>query len=413
MKLISSCIILLLCYLPNSSNGQHFAQWGNLVKGEFSVGYKDTVLFKANEKFEYHDYKGQKPFFVSIWYPATDNSLDSFMRYRDYLNLPKFKVYEKLRDTLIKAYTKTLINDAILKEIKSGKRLDFNEKHKLLFEEISDTKVMAKRSLKEISNKFPCVFYHHGAQSTPFDNNVFCEYMASHGFVVVSSSYQLPGTRNSLIESTDKSFTPLSDIDFILNFTRKLTNADTNKIIAAGHSWGGQMELMHDNIHSRDPYKLIISFHTTLENKEENQVKEHWPEFNYLLENECSNSTTPTFLFAPVIIKEINNGSGSLATKHDTLFPKFLAFRNNKTTPYSFITVKSNVTHNGFISIGNLSSPYALKYDLEDKDKRITQQKYYEEVIVLTKQIITLTLNDVPFRTEGSFNSNFKIENLY
>ncbi|MBB2144200.1 hypothetical protein GM921_01770 [Pedobacter sp. LMG 31464] len=400
----------------NITNAKSFPQWGKLTKGKYTVGYKDTVIFKTDEQFSYHDYKGQKPFFISIWYPAIDNKKIPFLHFKDYLEFTRKDSYGYMYDSLINVFHHILIKDGICINIKpGGEKVGFDETHKRLYYSILETKVNAKRNLTEIKNKFPCVFYHHGAQSTPYDNNVFCEYMASQGYIVISSNYNLPneGKPNELTVSTNDKFDNISDMEFVLKLTKKMPNIDTSSMVAVGHSWGAQTEIRFDNTNFSKSFKKIISLHTTLEDKPLDLAKKWWPKFNYMFENACENSTTPVVLFAPFQafrLFDTDKITGKkIFMKIDTIIPKYVPFRFNKTTPYTFITVKHEVRHDGFISLGNLRFPFCRKYHLVDRNEIIKQQFYYEQIIRLSEKIITKSLNNT-FSNEILDNIYFTVE---
>ena len=107
-------IFLLLCilYLAESCSLKKetitvsdtvsaFGQWGTLRAGKYIAGYKDTVLFKEDEIFSYLNYKDHKPFFVSIWYPAHENTKLPYMNLEDYLEYPQHEKYATLYDSMI------------------------------------------------------------------------------------------------------------------------------------------------------------------------------------------------------------------------------------------------------------------------------------------------------------------------
>jgi len=392
-------VLLFICNLITAKTiGQHFPQWGKLTRGNFTVGYKDTVFFKDDEQFSYQNYKNKKPFFVSTWYPGIDNKRIPFIQFKNYMEFQRQDKYGNLYDSLIATFRHILINDGVIKPL--GEEAKFGPDHNKLYHSILDTKVNAKRNLGKINDKFPCIFYHHGAQSTPYDNNVFCEYMASHGFVVVSSNYNLPSESrpHELTVSTDERFDNISDMEFVLKLTKQMPNVDSSKMIAVGHSWGAQTEIRYDNHPFQKSFKKIISLHTTIEDKPLDLAKEYWPEFNYIYEDKCEHSTTPVIFFAPFQIAQ-RFYTDKITGKEklfriDTIAPKYIPFKFNTTTPYTFITVKHNVSHDGFISLGNLRFPYCKRYHLADSDNIIRQQFYYEQIIEISEKIIKTTLNN-------------------
>ena len=373
---------------------RQFPQWGNLIKGKYGVGYKDTLILKKGESFSYFTYNDSKPFFISIWYPAIENEKVEFMKYKEYKSLYKKTDCNPLTDSLLEIFDHILIRDGICKNIKNYEDIIFSDSLKKLYIDILSTNVYAKANLVAVKGKFPCIVYHHGAQSTPFDNNVFCEYMASHGFVVVSACYNLPNEEQSksLITSTDSHFDMISDLQFVIDQTKKMQNIDTTNISAVGHSLGAQTLIRCDNQTESKNIQKIISLHTTMEDKSIQDAKMYWPEFEYLYSNSTKKSTTPVIFFAPLNLDRligVDTKSGKeIIVRTDTISPKFTAFRCNKNTPYSFITIKHNVTHDGFIALGNLRFPYCRKYNLTDYEEIINQQYYYEQIIRITHDIL-------------------------
>jgi hypothetical protein len=394
---------------------QHFPQWGKLPKGKYFVGYKDTVIFKYNENFSYFNYNGSKPVFMSIWYPAVDHKNVKFMKFKNYISVYEQANYKQLSDTLIERFKRTLIKDAICININNMEEVSYSDKLKKLYSDILETEVNAKKNLTAVKGKFPCIFYHHGHQSSPYDNNVFFEYMASNGFIVVSANYSLPDEKqnNLLIVSNNSRFDELTDLEFVLGQTKKMQNIDTNNITAVGHSWGAQTFIRFDNKHKSKSFHKIISLHTTMEDKSLKWLKD-WTQFDYLFKDETKNSTTPVVFFAPIHIAAIID-TDTITGKEtylgtDTLKPKYAAFKCNTTTPYTFITIKHNLTHDGFISFGNWRFPYCKKYNLTDCGEIITQQYYYEQIITLTHEIIKSNSEKLIVPKDIINNSNINVE---
>jgi hypothetical protein len=383
--------------IASSGVGTTFGHWGNLRPGKYMAGYKDTVLFKQDEIFTYRNFKSNKPFFVSIWYPARENARAPFMTIEDYLKYPKQEKYATLYDSMIISFHQIIIEYGVNINIGEGREKPVYDEEKMkLFSDVLGTTVRAKRNLTTVPGKLPCILYHHGAQSVPFDNNVFCEFMASHGYIVISSTYNLPDERvGGLTVSTDERFNDITDIEFMANFVRQVPSVDKTRMVAVGHSWGAQALLRHDNTQTVKYFKGIVSLHTTLEDKPLDYAKESWPEFQYIYENQCEKSTTPVTLFAPlsrVTREKIDTlPNGEETTTIVTRFfrkPEFNAFRLYKTTPYLFTTINHPVFHDGFIALGNIRFPYCEKYKLNDIAEIRSQQLKYEEIVNFSKRTI-------------------------
>ena len=51
MRKITSVILITSSFMTTKSIGQSFPQWGKLTKGNYTVGYKDTVFFITDEQY--------------------------------------------------------------------------------------------------------------------------------------------------------------------------------------------------------------------------------------------------------------------------------------------------------------------------------------------------------------------------
>ena len=85
------------------------------------------------------------------------------------------------------------------------------------------------------------VIYHPGLGGTFDDNAVAYEYLASHGYVVLSSAYQ--SADSSSLNIDGDLATSLDDLQFLLRYAATLPFADVSKVAAMGHSYGAQAVL--------------------------------------------------------------------------------------------------------------------------------------------------------------------------
>jgi pimeloyl-ACP methyl ester carboxylesterase len=96
--------------------------------------------------------------------------------------------------------------------------------------------------------KFPVVVYAPSFSSWPWENADLCEFIASYGYVVISS----PGmgvTRQSTHDVAGAS-AQAQDISFLIGYAHTLADADTSEVAVVGMSWGGLSNLFaaaHDN----------------------------------------------------------------------------------------------------------------------------------------------------------------------
>jgi|GEM_PF-5422364 len=388
MKSYCICLLLFLLCIPSLS-AQDSPFWNGLSSGKYAVGVRDTVLLNAGEVYKFRRYSGAKPFFVSIWYPAVDDPSKPYLKYDQYTAFNHSKDLHAIISALRYRYRKILIKDAVCKDIKEKEAIKYKPAQKKILAEILAAPVNAKRNLLPVNVSLPLIFYHHGAQSSPFDNVLFCEYMASHGYTVISSNFLWPIDGKPHLGNSDQ----LNDIIFLLKHMKELSGFETPDIIAAGHSWGGQALILYDTLKNK-PFKKIIAFHTTLEDKPVNQAIKMWPGLMAALQTKSDLMSTPTFLFAPQY--RIKDGFD------------YLPYRENKATPYTFITVNTDfISHDGFVLLGNLRTPFADKYKLNDVAELKTQDQFYKQIILLSKSIIEDSITD---KDQSLFSDKFTLQ---
>lgn len=113
-----------------------------------------------------------------------------------------------------------------------------------------------------VVGKFPLVIYHAGLGGTLNDNSVLCEYLASHGFVVITGAFQSNDYKSmNLNWDLERS---AKDMDFMLNSVKHLPFIDFSRISAIGHSYGAQAVLAYQ-AEDRSPVSCLIIIDTTMD----------------------------------------------------------------------------------------------------------------------------------------------------
>jgi dienelactone hydrolase len=189
--------------------------------------------------------KKPRPLFLAIWYPAAaqhhdaslDTSLDTSMLYRDYFRavsvdspVPEFA--QRLRK-----FTRDMACQYML-----GKEFDkLTGEERAAWDALLATPVFATLNAAPAAGRFPVVIYHPGLGCTFDDNAVAYEYLASHGYVVLSSAYQAADSSSLNIDGDLA--TSCDDLNFLLRHAASLPFADISKVAAMGHSYGAQAVL--------------------------------------------------------------------------------------------------------------------------------------------------------------------------
>jgi tetratricopeptide (TPR) repeat protein len=96
----------------------------------------------------------------------------------------------------------------------------------------------ARRDAKAKTGKYPLVIYAPSFSAMSWENVDLCEYLASHGYVVIASPSLGAKSRvmtNDLLGIDAQA----RDISFLIAYARTLPNTDMSEIAVAGFSWGG------------------------------------------------------------------------------------------------------------------------------------------------------------------------------
>jgi len=98
--------------------------------------------------------------------------------------------------------------------------------------------MQAVRDAKPAAGKFPVVIYAPSFSAGAAENAELCEYLASHGYVVISSP-SMGATTRSMTDNLEGIETQAADIAFLVGYAHTLPQADLGKLAVAGFSWGG------------------------------------------------------------------------------------------------------------------------------------------------------------------------------
>lgn len=261
-KLVFSIsIILILCYAPVIA--QKKMLYPNIEKGKYDIGFKTLIDFDYSRTYNLNypnDTSSQKndprPIIINIWYPAKTNPKDKPMFYGDYIKIQS-------QDVTLKTFIKRIED---YNEKNSSQYMFYsdslNKEQKEKFTTHLQQPISVFKNAAALTEKFPLVIYHAGLGGTLNDNSILCEYLASHGFVVISGAFQANDYKyvdlNWDLERSTK------DIDFMLNAIKNLPFVDFSKIAAVGQSYGAQAVLGYKT-ENYSPVSCLISLDNTFD----------------------------------------------------------------------------------------------------------------------------------------------------
>jgi len=96
----------------------------------------------------------------------------------------------------------------------------------------------AVRDAPMLPGRFPVVIYGPSFSSMSWENADLCEYLASHGYVVVASP-DMGATSRSMTADLNGVNAQAQDISFLIGYAQTLPNTNISKIAVGGFSWGG------------------------------------------------------------------------------------------------------------------------------------------------------------------------------
>ncbi|PZX46909.1 CocE/NonD family hydrolase [Algoriphagus chordae] len=347
-------LIIFLLFQSSVIFGQTSLKQLDLNKGELSVGFRHYQT--ADSTRTYHrifDYSNQaipRPIPVSIWYPALENQTkNDQMSVLDYMEILKEEEeWEYLPNDQILNwfyYQNTEQNQGHLKE-----------------------KTTAYANADFSKSSFPVIIYAPSYQASSIENFALCEYLASHGYVVISSPSR--GTDNRFFEGgTAKDMeTQARDIEFLIKEIAKIPNADLSRIATMGFSFGGLsnvlVQMRNENI------KAIVSLDGSI--KYQYATLKTSPFFN------LEKMDVPFIHFAQKDIpKEVLEEDKIDASLNDNF-----EFYDSLTNSNAYQLKLHNMTHSYFSSLGVL---------FEVRDPR--QDKSDQEIMEAYKWVAAYTLN--------------------
>lgn len=340
--------------------------WGKLSPGPHGVGftsfweldYSRSYHMTFADKSTYATGKAPRPILINLWYPATKQSDTKTMTHREYLTIGT----DDARLTKFAEQLAEYERGIITQEIMGKPAKELTQAEKVSLNRFLDSPTASVRDASPAQGKFPLVIYHAGYGSSFEDNAVLCEYLASHGYVVLGSAYQEPsGTTFNI----DGQFTSARDMEFLIAHARQLTGVDWNHVGVVGHSGGAHAALAF-RAQANSAVDAVVSLDTT-----QDYYNIADPRWEYLTTTVTKNRKHMT---CPILFAANPHAFFALA---DSL----------KNAPRYYLTLKE-LGHNDFIAQGVIHQEAAGK----EKAKAVTIRTAYEPLCIYVLHFLNATL---------------------
>ncbi len=255
-KMISKRLVTVLIMLFGISTtmlGQDYQSWGNLEGGKHKVGFRTIETYDSTRTYKPDEGLRYRPLLIHLWYPTSSSNKD-YMKYKSYIML------ETQRETFSNNNFEDYCNQMMQGYIDYGKKLMGNLDVNI--NEVLSSPTASIRNAEPTMGKFPLIIYAPSFGKSSIQNNIECEYLASHGYIVASVA---SAGENSQAMTTDEIgvMAQVLDIEFLINFLKVTDNIDPTKIGTFGYSWGGLSNIIHQM--RNDYVKAVASWDGSIE----------------------------------------------------------------------------------------------------------------------------------------------------
>ena len=143
-----------------------------------------------------------------------------------------------------------------LDELERIEAIDYELEAEGIDPEILEKETHSYASEEVFGTKNPVVIYSPGLGSESVENNVLCEFLASHRYVVYAIS-SLGAQERKASADLENLQEQLGDLEFLLKYISSSPHADTSSVTLIGHSWGALTNLVLALNHEGKFEKLI------------------------------------------------------------------------------------------------------------------------------------------------------------
>jgi dienelactone hydrolase len=206
--------------------------WHDLKPGRYAVGFR--VLWRRDFSRTWgHGPETARPVRISVWYPIDGPAHTKPMPYSGYLNVPvPDKGFDELAEGVAQYDLDSIRN--------------FFPGNEQLISKLLTTPTAAHFEDRAARGKFPLVVYSLGQNDHTLENIVLWEFLASHGYVVVTVPHigTSPRRFQLLVHDPLMYEAQVRDLEFVIQQMHNEPYVDADDLAVMGHSFGGIYSLL-------------------------------------------------------------------------------------------------------------------------------------------------------------------------
>lgn len=247
IKISSLSVMAVFLFQVQLISGQTSLREINLNNGKYAVGFLHYITSDSTRTYsriyDYTNNKIPRTIPVSVWYPSHEN-VDG----KEQLRVLNYFEILKEEEEWENLPNEQLLNWFYYANTPSNK------------EHLKET-TTANYNLNFANGKFPVIVYAPSYQASSIENFALCEYLASHGYLIISSPSRGTETRWFSNNNSKEMETQARDVEFLLKEVAKYPTADLDKTAAIGFSFGGLSNVIAQT--RNDNIKAVVSLDGT------------------------------------------------------------------------------------------------------------------------------------------------------
>jgi dienelactone hydrolase len=206
-----------------------------IENGSYNVGFNYYKSYDLSRPYVLHNDTISRPLLIHFWYPSKEKINEQNFYFKNYIDLIAIRENFNRSTQEVDQNTINYVN-AYAGFAKQHLGNDTN----ITTQQILDCSVAAQYGIKmaKSSKKFPLVIYAPSNSKSSVQNHMICEYLASHGYMVISVG---SAGKNSLRRDHGKESIPaqVNDMEYILNYFEDSLKINYSNLGLMGFSTGG------------------------------------------------------------------------------------------------------------------------------------------------------------------------------